>query len=129
MPIAITRAHLLVATFAIAVLAAAFWMWSDAGPQRSEAANEQAKTEMHLEIEGSFAGPVYCDSRTQTTCKLAKGSSFSVHIIPSAIPIGGYGGWQSRIEYGSLLYKPEPLAATGRAVTDDLRAQDRAVRR
>ena len=103
---------LVIAALAIAVLAAAFWMWSDTGPERSEAANEQAKTEMHLEIDGTLgAGAVHCDSRTQSTCKLTKGSTFAVQIIPSAIPIGGYDIWVTFLEYGTLLYKPtdEPV--------------------
>ena len=95
MRVTIARTQLMLTAGTLAVLAAAFWMWSATGPERSEAANEQAKTEMHLEIDGSFFGPVHCDSRTQTTCKLAKGSAFSVHIVPSAILIGGYTGFQT----------------------------------
>ena len=99
--------HLAIATLSIAVLAAVFWMWSGTGPERSEAANEQAKSEMHLEIDGSLGtGQVHCDSRTQTTCKLAKGSTFALQVIPNAIPVGGYTAAYSLIEYGSLLYKP-----------------------
>ena len=103
----IRRKHLVIATSAFAVLAAAFWMSSGSGPEHSEAANEQAKTEIHLEIDGSLGtGPVHCDSRTQTTCKLVKGSTFALQVIPNAIPVGGYTLMQSLIEYGSLLYKP-----------------------
>lgn len=104
----IRRASLL-AGAAVAALSIVFWMWSDAGSQRSEAANEQAKTEMHLEIDGSFLGPVHCDSRTQTSCVLLNGSTFTLHVVPSAIPIGGYGVWQTLIDYGNLTYKPADL--------------------
>ncbi|MCH8849335.1 MAG: hypothetical protein IIC89_00755, partial [Chloroflexi bacterium] len=106
---AISRRYLVIAAVALAALAAAFWTWSDAAPERSEAANEQAKTEMHIEIDGTLgAGAVHCDSRTQTTCKLTKGSSFALHVIPSAIPVGGYSIFYTLVEYGSLLYKPSP---------------------
>ena len=108
MSVSITRTHLILAGTLVA-LAAAFWMWSDTRPERSEAANEQEKTEIHFEIDGtSGTGPAHCDSRTQTICKLNTDSAFTVNIIPSAIPIGGYTAFQTQLEYGNLLYKPLP---------------------
>ena len=105
-----SRKRLTFAALAIVALAATFgfWSWGDSGPERSEAANQQAKTEMHLEIDGSFIGAVHCDSRTQTTCQLLKGTTFTLHVVPSAIPVGGYATWQALIEYGDLLYKAQP---------------------
>ncbi|MCI0850344.1 MAG: hypothetical protein J4N26_05205, partial [Chloroflexi bacterium] len=73
-----------VSSLIIVVAIALGWGWSTA--DRTDALNEQAKTEMHLEVDGTFVGPVHCDSRTQSNCLLAKGSAFSLKIIPNAIP-------------------------------------------
>ena len=65
------------------------------------------KTLIHLEIVGSFGGvAVNCDSRTQSTCKLENGSSFALDLVPSIISPAGYIGWQTLLDYGGLLYKP-----------------------
>ena len=94
----------LASSLIIVVAIALGWGWSAA--DRTDALNEQVKTEMHLEVDGTSAGPVHCDSRTQSSCRLAKGATFSLKIIPNVIPPGGYGGFQTLIEYGSLLYAP-----------------------
>ena len=91
----------------VSALAAALLLLPAIAPA-AEAANEGAKTEMHLEIAGVdvLAEPLACDSRVDTTCKLATGSAFSLSVVPNTIPIGGYSGWQTEVDYGSLLYKP-----------------------
>lgn len=78
----------------------------------TEAASTDAKTQMDLVVTGTF-GPaaVSCNSATQSKCTLEADSSFTVQIVPSTIPVDGYAGWQTMLDYGSLLYKPA-LTAT-----------------
>ena len=65
------------------------------------------KTLIHIEIAGTSSGfSVSCDSRTQSSCKLDGASSFTLQLVPSVIPPTGYAGWQTFLDYGSLLYKP-----------------------
>ena len=68
--------------------------------------NTSAKTQMDLVVSGTFGGPVTCDSSIEANCFLATGSAFTVSIVPRTIPVGGYAGWQTLLDYGSLLYKP-----------------------
>ena len=37
----------------------------------------------------------------------ALGEVFSLSVVPNTIPVGGYGGWQTLIDYGNLTYKPD----------------------
>ncbi|MCH8849334.1 MAG: hypothetical protein IIC89_00750 [Chloroflexi bacterium] len=111
MPNRMSRTRLVIVASAVAVVAAAFWSWGGSGPERSEALHPKLKTEMHFEIDGTFSGQpqpgaAHCDSRTQTICQLDEGTSFTLHVVPSVIPVGGYVSWQETIDYGSLLYKP-----------------------
>ena len=95
--------HLALAALAFFVLAATlgFLTWSGPGTERSEAANEQAKTQMDLVINGGL-----CDSSVDAKCTLALGDTFTLSVLPSIIPVGGYSAWQTAIDYGNLLYKP-----------------------
>ena len=106
----IRRTHLAVATFAIVALALAALTWSQWAPPSTQAANEQAKTQMDIVITGTHGGaPVICDSATQSKCTLGAGTSFTVDIVPSTIPVGGYLQWATLLDYGTLLYKPTLL--------------------
>ena len=77
MPVAITRTHLILTGGAlVAVAAFAILAWAGGSADLSQAANQQAKTEMHMEIEGTNSGspaPAQCDSRTETVCALDEG--------------------------------------------------------
>ena len=98
---AISRTHLVVATLAIVVLAFGVLTWSQGAPASTQAATTGAKTQMDIVINSG-----QCDSAVQSKCTLGAGSSFTVQIVPSTIPAGGYAGWQTLLDYGSLLYKP-----------------------
>ena len=110
MPTTITRTHLILAGSAlVAVAAFAILAWAGGATDLSQAANQQMKTEMHLEIDGTnSASPAiaHCDSRTQTVCALDEGSAFAVQVVGSIIPPGGFAGWQTLLNYGALLYMP-----------------------
>ena len=115
----ISLTHLVIGALAIIVLAFGFWTWGGSGPKRSEALHPELKTEMHFEIDGTFSsqpGDAQCDSRTQAICKLDEGTPFTLHIVPSVIPAGGYYSWQAQIEYGSLLYKPAPTSCSSKPI-------------
>ena len=115
----ISLTHLVIGALAIAVLAFGFWTWGGSGTKRSEALHPKLKTEMHFEIDGTFSGQpgdAQCDSRTQAICKLDEGTPFTLHIVPSVIPAGGYYSWQAQIEYGSLLYKPAPTSCSSKPI-------------
>jgi hypothetical protein len=68
----------------------------------TQATNEQATTRMHLVI--SQGGMPLCDSSTEVTCALTTSSNFTVQIVPASIPIGGYGAYQTLLNYGALQY-------------------------
>ena len=113
MPVTISRTQLVIATLAIVALAFGVLTWSQGAPAGTQAANTGAKTQMDIVITGTF-GPtaVICDSGAgDTKCTLETGSAFTVQIVPSTIPVTGYAGWQTLLNYGSLLYKPAPSAA------------------
>jgi hypothetical protein len=74
----------------------------------TNASNEQAKTQMDLVIDGTSAD---CNSATDEKCTLGEDEAFTVRIVPSAIPEGGYIGWQTNLDYGSLQYNMTPTAA------------------
>ena len=83
--------------------------WSGRAPE-TQASNESADTVMSMLIEGTFEGsPVSCDTNVDSVCTVDYGSSFTVAMIPSTIPVGGYGFWQLLLFYGDLQYKPGPL--------------------
>ena len=84
--------------------------WSNWAPE-TEASNEAADTVMSMQIDGMLDGsPVHCDTANgDTKCTLDDGGPFTVAMIPSTIPPGGYGFWQWLLQYGTLLYKPGPL--------------------
>ena len=44
-----------------------------------------------------------------SACTLEKGSSFTLLTIPSVIPVGGYIGFQTLLNYGELDYKPAAI--------------------
>ena len=63
--------------------------------------------EMSIVIEGAYGDtPVTCDSHVSNTCRLGVGSPFTLRVVPRAIPTGGYGFWQTLLEYGALVYLP-----------------------
>ena len=100
---AISRTHLVIATLAIVALAFVLLNWSPVAPGGTQAATTGAKTQMDIVINDG-----QCDSSVQTKCSLDRGSSFTVQVVPSTIPVGGYAAWQTLVSYGSLLYQPAP---------------------
>ena len=63
--------------------------------------------EISLVVEGAYGDtPVTCDSHVSDTCRLGVGSPFTIRMVPRAIPTGGYGFWQTLLEYGALVYLP-----------------------
>ena len=85
--------------------------WGGRAPE-TQASNESADTVMSMVIEGTLDGsPVTCETPGDGACTLDDGSSFTVAMIPSTIPIGGYGFWQTKVSYGTLEYKPRPDAS------------------
>ena len=105
------RAHWKWGLLAAFMLAFTLTWSSPVGAPSARAANEDPKTQMDLVIAGTLDGaPVACDSKVDAKCTLDLGSSFTVSVVPSVIPPGGYSVWQERIDYGSLLYKPAALS-------------------
>ena len=105
------RKHVLFGLTALAGLATLLLVltWSGSAPE-THASNESADTVMSMVFEGSFEGsPVTCETPGDSACTVDPGSSFTVAMIPSTIPAGGYGFWQMFLSYGSLQYKPGPL--------------------
>ena len=89
---------------ALAVTLALILTWGYQDSDKADAANTGAKTQMDLVINDG-----QCDSSVQTKCTLAFGSTFTLSIVPSILPDaagGGYTGWQTLLDYGTLLYKP-----------------------
>ena len=75
--------------------------WSHGNMADTQAANPGDKTQLDIVINGGE-----CDSSVRTTCPLILDSIFAVSFVPITIPTGGYIGWQTLLDYGSLLYKP-----------------------
>ena len=86
------------AALVIAVLA---MTWGHGGAAGTQAADENAKTQMDIVINNG-----QCDSSVDSKCTLLLDSVFTVSIVPSTIPVGGYVAWQTLLDYGTLLYKP-----------------------
>ena len=80
---------------------------------QTEAVNTGSKTQMDIVVSGTLGVgiKVNCDSATQDKCTLGTGSTFTVDIVPSTIPVGGYVGWTTLLDYGTLLYKSTVLFA------------------
>ena len=105
------RKHALFGLAALAGLATLVLVlnWGGRAPE-TQASNESADTVMSMVIEGTWEGsPVTCETPADSLCILDDGSAFTVAMIPSTIPAGGYGFWQVFLSYGSLHYKPGPL--------------------
>ena len=65
-----------------------------------------------LRVTGTSAGsPSSCDSRTAPKCIFDLGSAFTVEIVPDTVPAGGYGFWQTLLQYGKHSYQPRATAA------------------
>ena len=97
--------------------------WNSGAPE-TQASNESADTVMSMVIEGTWEGsPVTCETPGDSLCILDDGSSFTVAMVPSTIPAGGYGFWQIFLSYGDLQYKPGPIGGgtdDGGEITWDL---------
>ena len=64
-----------------------------------------------LRVTGTSAGsPSSCDSRTASKCTFDLGSAFTVEIVPDTVPAGGYGFWQTLLEYGKHSYQARATA-------------------
>ena len=67
---------------------------------------------MSLNVTGVYGGSaVSCNSNAVSACTIEAGSSFTVEIVPDAIPAGGYSYWQTDLEFGTLDYAPRPTGA------------------
>ena len=77
------------------------------GAADTQAADENAKTQMDIVINNG-----QCDSSVDAKCTLPLDSVFTVSIVPSTIPVGGYMRWGTLLDYGSLLYKPAAFLGT-----------------
>lgn len=91
---------------ALAVALLLVLTWGASGATTTQA-TEGSKTQMDLVI-NQASPPVTCNSKTDSTCNIALGGPFTISVIPSVRPVGGYAGWVTLVEYGNLNYLPGP---------------------